>query len=302
MATEILNEREIWLAGRRAGIGSSDIAAVCGVSPWKTALDVWMDKRGLTEDSDSVDKRMGRKLEPIVCSEYAERMGVELIAPVPQMQHALYPFILANLDAMWADRSRIVECKAPSFHMRQKWGEQGTDDVPEEYLMQVQHQMFVSGIDVCDVAALIAGRELRVYTIHKNQRLADLIVEQCCEFWRCVEENEPPAPEFEHSSTSRMAAVLFGRVQDGECVPLDDDALCLWERYRAIGSQVSALDKERAAIKARIDFAIGQAAVGILPDKRELRRSVVERKSYTVAPTSYVMIREYDPGKSKKGK
>ena len=41
--------REAWLDRRRAGIGGSDVAALLGLSRWKTPLDVFLDKTGRSE-------------------------------------------------------------------------------------------------------------------------------------------------------------------------------------------------------------------------------------------------------------
>ena len=38
--------REEWLAFRRKGIGGSDAAAVLGISPFRTGVDLYYDKLG----------------------------------------------------------------------------------------------------------------------------------------------------------------------------------------------------------------------------------------------------------------
>jgi predicted phage-related endonuclease len=38
--------REEWLVLRRKGIGGSDVSAILGINPWKTAMDVWLEKTG----------------------------------------------------------------------------------------------------------------------------------------------------------------------------------------------------------------------------------------------------------------
>ena len=39
-------DHALWLEERRKGIGGSDVAAIMGLSPWKTAYQVYQDKRG----------------------------------------------------------------------------------------------------------------------------------------------------------------------------------------------------------------------------------------------------------------
>ena len=58
-------QRAAWLKGRRTGIGGSDVAAVLGLNPWKTPLDVWNDKLGISEDKEmSEPAYWGRKRIP----------------------------------------------------------------------------------------------------------------------------------------------------------------------------------------------------------------------------------------------
>ena len=47
--------RDAWLAARRSGIGGSDIAAICGLSPYQTPYDVWLDKLGQWETVARLD-------------------------------------------------------------------------------------------------------------------------------------------------------------------------------------------------------------------------------------------------------
>lgn len=64
-----LTEEE-WRGYRCLGIGGSDAAAVCGVSPWKTARDLYEEKiqKVVVADPDEgwVAKEIGRRLEELV--------------------------------------------------------------------------------------------------------------------------------------------------------------------------------------------------------------------------------------------
>ena len=66
--------REEWLNERRTGIGGSDAAAVMGLNPWKSPLDVYLDKTGqLMESPDNPALYWGRVLEEVVAREYSLR-------------------------------------------------------------------------------------------------------------------------------------------------------------------------------------------------------------------------------------
>lgn len=183
-----------WHQERMSGIGASECAAALGLSKWKTPLDVYLAK--ITPDTprpDTPATRRGRMMEDVVLNYYEED-----VAPVerslPRVVSKEHPFMFASLDARRKDDLRPVEAKTVGIHGLPLWGEPGTDEVPEDYLFQVMHQMIVVRAMVCDLAALKADDNFHVYTIEHDPELAGLIVEGLAEFWRRVENREPPEP------------------------------------------------------------------------------------------------------------
>lgn len=53
----LVNNRKEWLKARQKGIGGSDAASVLGISPWKTNVQLWEEKTGITEPEDISGKR-----------------------------------------------------------------------------------------------------------------------------------------------------------------------------------------------------------------------------------------------------
>ena len=74
-----LSEAE-WLAWRRKGIGGSDAAAILGISPWRTARDLYDDKLGIASAQDDsgnwVALEMGHLLEDLVARSFLKRPGI----------------------------------------------------------------------------------------------------------------------------------------------------------------------------------------------------------------------------------
>ena len=62
---------------RKCGIGGSDIAAVMGLSKWKTPLDVYNEKKGIVtpQFTDEVRRRMsvGLALEEVIRNEVVKK-------------------------------------------------------------------------------------------------------------------------------------------------------------------------------------------------------------------------------------
>lgn len=52
----ICKDRAGWLEARKDGLGASDAAALLGLSPWKTNVQLWEEKCGLVIPEDIGDK------------------------------------------------------------------------------------------------------------------------------------------------------------------------------------------------------------------------------------------------------
>lgn len=206
-----------WLSTRNKGIGSSDAAAVAGLDPYKTALDVYLDKVGEREPTgnlpDDPQMRWGLLLEPAIGRAYTLDTGIELRRPKPA-KHPVFPFMGATADFIGDDPESktefIVEAKSASLHMAKVWGEPGSDFIPERTIMQVQHQLAVYDLDRADVAVLIAGSDFRIYTIRRNDSLIVDLVNMEEEFWtNHVERRIPPEPDWTNPRTPELIAKMY---------------------------------------------------------------------------------------------
>lgn len=245
--------RQEWLQKRRAGIGGSDAAAVLGLSKWRTPLEVYYDKRGEgTDQEDNEAMLWGRALEPVVRQQYAERTGRVVRVPEGIIQHPQYAFMLANLDGV-TDDGRLVEIKTARSPIG--FGEPGTDEVPQAYLIQVQHYLTVTALPVADLAVLIGGSDFRLYEIPADRELQEMIIEGEAEFWHeHVERGIPPEPvsvadmQARYGRASRAASVVAG--------PTVQEAT---EKLRLIRAEMKRLEVSEEDQKAIIMGALGDA-------------------------------------------
>ena len=181
-----------WHEARSKGLGGSDVAAICGISPWRTPLQVWEAKRGLSEpQEDNPAMFWGRTLEPVIRQKYSDETGRQVLIPDGILTHPEYPWMLGNLDGVTPD-NRVVEIKTAGYPTG--WGEPGTDAVPMPYLFQCQYYLILTGYAVADIPVLIGGRDFRIYEIPADAELQDMIVERCREFWALVQSGTPPPP------------------------------------------------------------------------------------------------------------
>lgn len=270
---------------RKVVFGASEAAAACNVSPYSSALQLYLEKRGempvIERDAASVKRmRMGQRLEPIILDMYQEDRGVPLERNLPMYFHNRHVFMAATPDGMAP--ACAVDAKATNSRMfdesgedTRKFGVAGTDQVPLDYMMQAQVQMAVMGVDVCEFPVLSDGRDLRIYTVHRNDELIEQIVSAEQELFERIVNGNPPEPNFSHEGTSKILNRMY-HCEVGKAVLLDDEIQQLWERKDLLSKMAKRIEEEMEDIKSRVYFALGDAEVGQLPDAAyEIKRTVV---------------------------
>lgn len=188
---------DLQLIARTKGIGGSDCAAICGLSKWKTPLDIFNEKTGKVKDKvENNFTHFGNILEPVILSEYSKITGFQCISPTETMTHPNYNWMIGNFDGIVAGRRIIIECKTASVYTAHLWGEEGTDQIPQEYLMQCAHYAMIYDADRVDIAVLLGGNDFRIYTYNRNENLEKKILAIEEKFWvNHVLANIPPEPK-----------------------------------------------------------------------------------------------------------
>lgn len=186
MAEAALTDAQ-WEA-RSKGIGSSDAAAACGLSPWKSRAELWAEKTGRIIPEDISDRdiiHFGNVLEDVVAQEFVRRTG-------RQVQRWTKPYVkgymVANVDRLIVGEDAVLECKTADRFTAHKWD----GDVPIHYRMQVAHQLVAADKAHGELAVLIGGNQFAHYPIEADKELRDLIIAREGEFWSYVERNTPP--------------------------------------------------------------------------------------------------------------
>ena len=139
-----------WLEYRRRGIGGSDAASILGVSPFKTARDLYYDKLKIVtyEDPEEnwVQKKMGHLLEDLVAEIFHVRTGYEIYQVKKMFYHPKYPFMLADVDyfiTMPNGETAILEIKTTNYNATDHWWVNGVEAVPVNYEIQGRHYILL---------------------------------------------------------------------------------------------------------------------------------------------------------------
>ena len=305
-------DRTAWLQARRKGIGSSDMAAILGLSKHGNELTVYHQKRGdlPLESEDSEPAYWGR----------ADEGGVAFRWTTANRTVTRRVGLIANVDRPWQmctlDR-RVLECPLPS-HEREKCAlevkcrdkmkaSQWRKGVPDDVLAQVLHQIDVCGYDHLHVAVRIGGNDYRQFTVHRAQH-EQLVLDLRAaaeDLWLGIQAgrppvltgNEDPGPLldlYKQLHPERQGAIHLDR---------DPDVYDALSDYLSAGRIESAAKKDKERYKAVLVGALGDAVMAHLGDRPAygMKRISKEwcdmaklRESYPEAYEACVEDRGYD--------
>ena len=255
---------------RPFGIGGSDIGAVLGLSPYRSAVDVWADLVGRVprETHDAVHLRFGQHAESFVAAEYERATGRALVECPQTLFHSEHGFMFAHVDRLVLERAGdtaledgrvlapgVLECKTANAFSAHGWGEPGSDRVPAAYLAQCAWYTAVTGCAWADLAVLIGNNDFRVYRLARDPELEALVLGRAKAFWyENVLAQRPPA-----ARTASDAATLFPRSAPGSQVEATAEVLEALQDYRARQAQLQALTEESESLKALVLAHMGEA-------------------------------------------
>lgn len=253
---------------RRGWIGSSDMAAILGLSPWKTGYELFLEKTGQVEQADADPEkaklfRRGKRLEPIICQMLTEERGLEIVARNQRYVHPDYPFLACEVDAeAMVDGERVnVEAKTAHQFTAWKYGAEGTDQVPVEYACQAAFAQMVTRRNRTIFGVLFGADDLVTYDLPRDLATEAEMLKRAVHFWReHVLKGVPPAalnlPDVERMLRRTPPTLV-------DATPEVVELLTKLEESRAA---------ERAAHEEvdEFKFQIGQAVLGAAALKRDI--------------------------------
>lgn len=257
-------DRDQWLEVRKGGIGSSDAAAAVGLHPYKSQLQLWMEKTGrdgglpvVDPSDDQSPMYWGTLLEPIVAAHYTKRTGHRVRRVNAVLQHPEHPWMRANLDreVVGTPDVQILECKTAGIHGARLWRE----GVPEYVQLQVMHQLAVTGKQAADVAVLIGGQELQVFRIERDAAMIAQLIALERQFWGYVEQDrEPPA---DGSDSAELALRCLYPRDSGTTLDLRQDLVmaAVFSDLLAVREVIATQTATEARLRQSIEQRMGDA-------------------------------------------
>ena len=255
-------DRSQWLEVRKGGIGSSDAAAAVGLNPYKSQLELWLEKTGRAATNDEGlgmdDPRYwGTLLEPYVAVAYQQKTERRVRKVNAVLQHPSFPFMLANIDReVVGNRDvQILECKTAGEFGSRLW----KDGVPDYVQLQVQHQLAVAGKDAADVAVLLCGQQLEIHRIERDEEVIARLIVLETRFWEYVETDTPP-PADGSDSAARALRHLYRGEDSSVDFTADAGANETFDQLAALNTELEAKGREAEKLKQLLQQAMGDAS------------------------------------------
>ena len=253
-----------FLKNRQLSIGGSDIGAILGLSKFRSALDVWMEKTGKeVKRLDSLPLRFGSFAEEFVASEYARNTGFELIHDESIYLHSQYSYMSAHIDrfvhgdGIAQAPTKILECKTANPFAQSDWGDVGSDQVPMSYLCQCAWYQAITGIDEADLAVLFGNSDFRIYQIQRDKELEELLLDKATTFWNeYVLKDIPPPPQSEADYQA-----LFKRGNAEQSIEANLETVKQITRLHVLNAEISSKEDEISVIKQLVMGQLEEAEV-----------------------------------------
>lgn len=257
--TESLSRNQ-WLEYRRLGIGGSDVAAIMGISPFRTARDVYYDKLGIAEvegyEGNWVAMEMGNLLEGLVAEIFRHKTGFEVYQVKKMFQHPAHRFMLADVDSfitMPDGTKAILEIKTTNYNAKGRWWRDGMETVPPYYEAQGRHYMAVTDIDRVFFCCLYGNtedetiiRELRRDAAYEEEMI---FLER--QFWEGHVQKKVPPPYLEDGDVILESLCRYcGPADKGlPTVPLEGQMASNLVRYLRLQEEKKDSEKDKKKLK-----------------------------------------------------
>jgi putative phage-type endonuclease len=297
------DSEEVWLELRKKDVTSTESAALFGISPYITELELFYRKQTgeSAEFTENNRMRAGRLLEPAIAQMAADDLGCD-VEPFKEYGRdetrmgSSFDFkITTGKYQGW-----LLEIKNVDFLIyRDQWED---DEAPDHIEVQCQHQLELTGRDGIIIACLVGGNELKLIVRPRNEKMGRGIRQAINRFWQSVADNNPPKPDF--SRDADFIISLHQRAGDKvESVEEGSITYNLIKEYRFSRQVAIEADKQSKALKAEILDMIGDGPNKVLAGLMTLSCGEIaetEVEAYTRKGYRNFRVTEKKPKKEKK--
>lgn len=306
---DVVPDTDEWLAERRASVGASEVAAVMGLSPYNTALDIYKSKSGIDKQFDPLLSFVGHASEPII-AEWVEKfsgVGVKL-EPAFMARSTEFPFLHASFDRLSSDPFTTWQFKTAHFYTGHKWDE----GIPTDVRVQVQAEMLVAGTQKAAVVVWIGGREFKLFwELRDNVFIEDHMIPALTKFWSDLQAGIAP-------QASTVAEISEAWHDSGDEMEAPEELQARIEQRAFLLATAKEAEEDAKKIQVELgqfmlDHNVEAFTVGgkkLLTYKRQAGRASFDQKrlredhpdivaEYTTQGAPFMVMRTYKPKEKK---
>lgn len=255
-----------WLKHRQAGIGGSDASCIAGLNPWKSAIQLYMDKKEENpQEQKSLRMELGNRLEGLVAELFTEATGLKVRNVNGILKNDKYPFALANIDRAIVGEKAFLECKTTNSYALKEWEE----GVPAHYEIQCLHYMAITGATHCYIAALIGNSDFIWHKIERDQETIDYLMQIERDFWENnIEKDVVPMPDGS-DAYSEYLKKKYDK-SNGQVIELHllENGVNKLNRYDEIVADIKVLESEKKLIEQEIQLHMEEFEVAKIGDRK----------------------------------
>jgi predicted phage-related endonuclease len=278
---------------RQTYIGGSDIAAILGISKYRTPLQVYNQKIYGAEQEINIAMRVGSYNENLVLDMYEEEMSHNAGHRNFNIYSLDHSFMGAQMD--WLSEYAEIGCdgKVTSAMRRSEYGEPWNDSMPIDIKYQVAYQRMLSGVSYVDVAVLFFPSEFIIYRYTENKNLESMIEDVVINFWNNnILKKCPP------SINSKKEFDEMFPLSNSLSVDADEMILSRLVEIEDIKNKISSLESEKNTLKdiredkeLEIKKWMGANETVLYGGRKIASLPVTNRKSFTVPASSFRTLR-----------
>lgn len=270
---------ENWLQLRTQDVTSTESSALFGMSPYATEFELWHRKKSgeVPEPFDSERMKWGRRLQGSIAAGIAEDHPFEVSALTPYARHDLSRMGSSfDFEAVIPPGNTdvgILEIKnVDSLVYAREWTE---TEAPAHIEIQLQHQLEVIGYEWGWIVALVGGNRTVILKRKRDHAVGAAIRAKIDAFWKSIEANEPPAPDF--TRDAETIARLYGFAEPNKVLDARDHPRLneLAKEYAQFSEQAKIAKEARDAVKAEMLTLIGDAEKALLDGGSSVTAGIV---------------------------
>lgn len=254
------DNQEEWLRIRKQYLTGTDAGAICGMNPYKSAMQVYLDKTSPEiETMDNEAMRLGRDLEDYVASRFMEASGKKVRRTNAMYVNDQHPFMMANVDRLVIGERAGLECKTASPYSSDRWKD---GNIPEWYYLQCQHYIKTLEMEGWYLAVLIFGKGFQYTYIERDEEMLQYLVSIEKDFWENhVQAGVMPSPDGSKGADELIQKYFRNREGTIRLNGFDGQIA----RRNELAGLVKKMQAEQKAIEQELKIYLGkeQAQVGI---------------------------------------